>query len=439
MTDPGASTMRDPQGNLQRYDGRIGEFAQSWATHDATFAGLPLRGQVGISNYRLVQAIDVLMLRYARGDRIDDIAAGIARELPVWRDSLAFADRHGPQAEEDYAGSWRLDGKWRDNVAFAALALCTLETPQALEEWSGLIASGPGRRAYLFDLLAKSFVPGYRMAKKYKGDRYQAPWTDPVLRALALPLEERGAALAVHMKKWCRIMNPWGWKPEIDHGHGKDRLFPHFAYEVALAVCAYDIDDSGFADHPYYPRDLVRWYRRHRRDTRDAWRPIGAGAGIPVLAPALPARADLAKSKRKAIARWLELAADGDADAVDSTIETIGRPRKVEDIDEVVAALYENGHAIYADIKDDETIELAAGQLLEARGLGEFDGPPGPPFGPARCEALLDALAGWLAARGYVLFTFESEGDAWCAVMVRAAYADEFRALSGILRIRTAA
>lgn len=102
----------------------------------------------------------------------------------------------------------------------------------------------------------------------------------------------------------------------------------------------------------------------------------------------------------------------------------------------MVAALYENGQAIYADIKDDETIELTAGQLLEARGLGEFDGPPGPPFGPARCEALLDALDGWLAARGFTLFRFESDGDAWCAAMVRASYADEFRALSDALRIR---
>jgi hypothetical protein len=30
----------------------------------------------------------------------------------------------------------------------------------------------------------------------------------------------------------------------------------------------------------------------------------------------------------------------------------------------------------------------------------------------------------------------ESDGDAWCAVLVRSAYADEFRMLSDSLRIR---
>lgn len=428
--------MRDPDGDQGEYDRKIGELVERWKYHDSTFSDKELVSQVSVCNHRLSDAIDLLMLRYGRGDSVATIAAELALSLPAWTASFAFADLHGPQADEDYTGSWRLDGKWRDNVSFAALGLLTLETPRQLAEWCGLVDTEPGRRGYLFDLLVKSFVPDYRMARRYKSDRHQAPWTDPVLRALALPPEDRAEALAIHMKKWCRILKPWGWKPQRDHGWGKDGLFDHFAYEVALAVCAYDIDDSGFSDHPYYPRELVDWYRAHLRGTRDAWRATGAGPGVEVVAPPPPAKADLAKSKRKAIARWLELAADGNADAVESVIEAVGRPRRVEDSDALTMALYENGEAIHADIKDDETVALTAAQLAEARGLGEFEGPPGPPFGPARCEALLAAFGEWVAPRGYRLIQIESDGDAWSAVLVRAAFEDEFRALSDGLRVR---
>jgi len=42
-----------------------------------------------------------------------------------------------------------------------------------------------------------------------------------------------------------------------------------------------------------------------------------------------------------------------------------------------------------------------AGELAEQRDVGEFDGPSGPPFGPARCSAGLLAFAHWLQPRGY--------------------------------------
>ena len=431
MTDSLPPSIRDPQGDRYQYDQEIASLVERWKAFDRK--GMPREvypRPLTLAHNRPPALIQELMLRHARGDSIEAIGAEIVRSLAILGAVFEYADRSGPQLQQDHGGAPRLAGERRDSVAYAALALCTLETPQQLSAWAGLVDARPGRRAYLFDLLAKSFVPGYRMAASYKPDRFQAPWTDPLLRALALPAGARAAALAAHMKNWCRLLRPWGWKPSGDN------LFFHFAYEVALAVCAYDIDDSAFSGHPYYPRDLVQWYRTHLRHTRDAWRPAGTGAGIRVEAPPLPARADLAKSKRKGIARWLELAADGDADALDATIETAGRPRRVDDSGELLSALYENGHAIRADIKDDDTLEMTACELAQARGLGQFDGPPGPPFGPARCEAVLAALAAWVTPRGYRLFRIASDSDNWNAVLVRAGYTDEFLVLSDSLRIR---
>jgi hypothetical protein len=285
------------------------------------------------------------------------------------------------------------------------------------------------------DLLVKAFVPAHALAKKYKPNKYTDPWTAPVLRALALPAGDRPAALAAHMKNWTRLMRPFGWKPGLDTRPGGDRLFCDFAFEVALAVCGWDIDDSGFAAHLYYPRDLVEYYRANVRHTRDAWRAEGAGAGVEIVAPPPPVKSDLAKTRRKGIARWLELVADGDQDAVEAVLEAIGKPRKIKDLDELFAALGESGVAIHADIKDDATLAAQADALSGARGLREFDGPAAPPAGPARCEALLQAWNGWLAERGYRLAAIDGQDDAWHAVIVRAAYVDELAALSRELGI----
>ncbi|MRW90352.1 DUF1911 domain-containing protein [Duganella sp. FT80W] len=231
-------------------------------------------------------------------------------------------------------------------------------------------------------------------------------------------------------------MKPKGWKPDLDTAPGKDALFTQFAFEVALAVAAYDIDDSSFCSHPYYPRDLVDYHRAQIRSKRDGWRAEYVGADIDVTPPPLPAKADLAKSKRNGLARWIELAVDGDIDTTDSVLAITGKPRKVKDGDALLNALFDNDIAIHADIKDDAALESQASSLSEARGIGTFEGPPPPPQGPARCSALLQSFAQWSAARGYRLVMIDLQDDAWHAVLVRSAYHDELLTLSDTLAIK---
>jgi hypothetical protein len=71
--------------------------------------------------------------------------------------------------------------------------------------------------------------------------------------------------------------------------------------------------------------------------------------------------------------------------------------------------------------------------------LGDFDGPPGPPFGPARCSAGLLAFAHWLQPRGYRLVDLDNDDDAWHAVVVKTEYYAELLELSHSLIIRTRA
>ncbi|MCW8200585.1 DUF1911 domain-containing protein [Verminephrobacter aporrectodeae subsp. tuberculatae] len=290
----------------------------------------------------------------------------------------------------------------------------------------------------LIDVLLKSFIPRYPYLPGYKVDRklYRERWMTPVLDALAQPPEQRSAALAAHMDNWYRLMRPLGWKPK--HARSKSYFFCDFAFEVALAVCAYDIDDSSFRDHPHYPRDLVDHYREHIRHTRDAWRAEGVGAGVELLPSAPPRRIDLAQSKRKNFARWVELVCDGYDDAVEDVLETIGKPRKIENLFGLLETLQGLGHAIDADIKDSDSLSSQVFDLTDARGMGPFEAPMSdPPQGPGRCMAILRALAAWVAPRGYRMIDLDDEDDAWHAVLVRAEYHEEFLALSRLLGLRT--
>jgi len=424
--------MRDPAGNVQRYTDSLDSLARQEKSLKGGALKAPMPTRV-LYNYRNFEFSEqAILYQYCAGAELDAIREEVVARTALMQESAEFvkandaAGRHHP---------YPLDGTKRSSTGLAAIALLLVEQADYPGRLERLLSPDPERRSYLMDLLLKAFVPDFVLAKKYKANKYAAVWIDPVLRALAAPAEARSQALAAHMRNWCRIMRPWGWKPDLNTAPGADNLFCDFAFEVALAVCAYDIDDSSFRDHSYYPRDLVDYYRANLRHTRDGWRAQGVGAGVPVIAPPPPQQADLAKSKRKAIARWVELACDGNVDATDAVLETIGKPRKLDDIDELMSALSEESQAIHADIKDDETTLLQAGALAAARGLGEFDAPPGPPFGPARCSAGLLAFAAWLSERGYRLVDLDNQDDAWHAVVVKADYHAEFLELSASLKI----
>lgn len=326
------------------------------------------------------------------------------------------------------------EGSSREILFFLAFLACMDKTSERLSDypmWLNVII--PCR---LFDVLLKSFIPEYHYLSNYKVCNNREKWMTPLLNALAQPPEQRAAAVAAHMKNWHHLMRPLGWKPK--NARDQYYYFFDFAFEVALAVCAYDVDDSSFRNHPHYPRDLVDHYRQNIRHTRDSWRAEGLGAGVELPPPSPPKRVDLAQSKRKNFARWVELACDGYDDAVESVLETIGKPRKIKDFYELLNALSEAGHAIHTDIKDDDTVDSQATDLADARGMGPFEAPPSdPPQGPGRCTAILRALTAWAAPRGYRLIDLDDQDDAWHAVLVKAEYCAEFLALSKTLGLRT--
>lgn len=228
-----------------------------------------------------------LVHRYASGAPLDALRAELDAGLPVITRELELVRAHGTGDDAASLAIGTLDGANGDHYGFAALALLLGVEGERLREFTGLLLPAAANQAdYLLHLLVRAFAPHYPGPCGYRSDPLVLPWTEPVLRAVALAQDKQGAALAAHMQHWYRLRCPEDYYTSRTLQSGSGTPACAFAFEVALAVCAYDVDDRSFAGHPYYPNDLVLHYRRHVRCRRDAWRRAGAGAGVPV--PALP-------------------------------------------------------------------------------------------------------------------------------------------------------
>jgi len=425
---------RDPQGSDGAYATYFANLEATAAMHFRLANDAPLAVRLRVRDTLMYRYVPYPAHLYAAGTSIRELRGQLDTIIDFMRTSTAFLRREGQQVEPGYGRTCPVRANGRSGFGMIALALLLTDSPRQLKRFTALIALDPCHRTYLADLFVQAFTRTPRIAKTYDDDRHNAAWTGPVLRALALPPAQRSAALAACMNGWCRTMRLWGWAPDPDQRPYPDNLFGDFAFEVALAVCAYDIDDAGFRDHPYYPADLVDHYRANLRRTRDAWRLEGAGAGVPIDAPPPPARADLGTSTRVGLARWLELVCDGDDEAVEGTLDVVGTPTKVKELDALLEAIG-TAHALCADLKDDETVVDTLSAMAKARGFDGFAAPDGPPFGPARCTAALRAFAGWAGQRGSTALALDDDWDNWVAVLVRNGYVNEFRRLSAALGI----
>lgn len=297
-------------------------------------------------------------------------------------------------------------------------------------------------RVYILDHLQSAFRPDYKIARKYTRNKFAHVWADPVHKALTQNPYNKEAALAQLMEGWPDRVSkfvPLDWEPWREEQPNytvqyERKIYAHpnfdFAYEIALAVCAYDLDDANFRDHPYYPRDLVDYYRANIRNTRDAWRAQSAGPTL-ALEPYVVKRIDLSKKKANGFRRWLDIASDGDPDAVGEAIRKLTNLRKVKDLSKVISVMGDYGIALAVDLKDDETCESELARLINERKIGEKYTPPKTKFeaGSGRCEELLGHAREFIAEHGFRMIYLSEDGD-WDAVVINQTWEEEFRELS---------
>lgn len=389
--------------------------------------------QTGVINHITFTLHKQIVAMHGMGHPIEAIKSRLQDLIAFkrWTDELQD-DEVKPQVNQNY------------RKQIYALAVLTLPADD-LEYffWTPLLANTkPKDRMYILDVLHSAYRQNFTPARKYSRDKFAYIWADPLHKALAQNPDKKEAALAKSMEGWpdrVKKFVPLDWKPweEEQYKYITDdgrKIYAHpnfdFAFEIALAVCAYDLDDTSFRDHPYYPRDLVDYYRDNVRNTRDAWRAPGAGPTLD-LEPYEVKLIDLSKKKAKGFRRWLDIASNGDPDGVGDVLTELTNLRKIKKLGQVVGKMDDYGIALLVDLKDDETCETELLRLIKSRNIDATYTVPKTkyPAGPGRCEELLAHASAWLADNGHRLITLMPDGD-WDAVIIDQKWEQEFRELS---------
>lgn len=366
-----------------------------------------------------------LLCRYCRGDSVEELKQYFhASYLPLLEAAqVSYQLHHG-------AAPLVLKREGCDSWMLLFGLICFDEDGSKITHLDGWFSRSG--ETVLYSMVLKGFVPGYRYSERYDARRESIPYESAVVSALLQPRETWAAALGAFLRKWPKLMEARGYRDEADD---KMEPFSEFPFHVGVAVCAFDIDDATFRDLPWYPRELVDYYRAHIRHTRDAWRsnPIDPAQDLPESArPKVKKPSSL--SKAQAYTRWIELVTSN-AEQLERAWKALGRRKTMSKISTVMEALAGVGLAIQADIKDDATVEEQLLALCATRQLPPPLLPEQPPQGPARISALLAVLQAHTARHAQRMAVLDDGSDTWNVVLHADASSDEFSDLCEQLQL----
>lgn len=358
-----------------------------------------------------------LFMRYARGDALEDL------ERHLHETYVPTLQRAAQLSAEFYPGHALAVHLENQNGWMLLAALACFDRDGALlrdpSRWFTHEDNTP-----LYAMVLRGLAPAYTYDGTYDPQRTPLDGDERLVRVLLQAPDTWQEGCAAFMRDWPKTMKARGYRERPVEGKA---ACPAFPTSLALVVCAFDIDDSSFRHLPFYPSELVDYYRRHRRPGRAAWR--DPAQDLPEDVRPTPKKT-YALSRSEAYARWLALAAGGEAERVR---KALGRRKTMPALFTVAAALAAAGLAICADIKDDATVESQGRTLYAGRELPWPAGDGGTRAGPARITELLNAMDDASGARLQVL---DDDGDNWIAVLVDAAAAAEFAELCEQLGVR---
>lgn len=123
---------------------------------------------------------------------------------------------------------------------------------------------GPGGLCRFYDLLARIYIPEREIAPPGPIDHYQMKFYTPLVDMIDLAPPAQAKALKTYVNGWYNNMRGYAWHDIHKSYRGMESLYTgYWAFQVAGAVCAFGLDDSSCRASPYYPVELVDYYRAH--------------------------------------------------------------------------------------------------------------------------------------------------------------------------------
>ena len=189
---------------------------------------------------------------YSRGDDLNSLKSTMKLTI----DALEMIHREimtRPLKERDNGSQQQYVNLGLDNYFdyFLMLAFTiNLELPQSEVLRLIHLISHEGEDA-LLDRIAKKFIPQRTIGPEV---RFPRPY-QPLFDALDAAPDKQPKLVKTFLDKWYPSLKRIGWWGGFEKG--SDAYCGYWCFEAALVVRLFNIDDTSFADHPYYPKDLA--------------------------------------------------------------------------------------------------------------------------------------------------------------------------------------
>ena len=206
----------------------------------------------------LLRRVEMLVGRYSAGDAI----SGIATEFPS---VLNAAEMLGLPHSHYSTEPFYLDELDTYTYAMWLLSLCKLLRldpllPRVMALFDVAREDNRGKDALFETLVAK--LGGEAVAVTPAGNLLKNLKAHPLLlRAIEADPKKRPLLMAEFLKKWYPAMKGCYWYNR--HDKVPQNFFGYWAFEAGLVTYLWDIDDAGYRDLPFYPKDLVDYARAH--------------------------------------------------------------------------------------------------------------------------------------------------------------------------------
>lgn len=209
--------------------------------------------------------LEQIILDFTRGNAIESIQAEVPALIQRFERFVQFevAHRAALSASGNVASTLEMTQREAYVSIFWLLALCKLTGHEDLVpniiSWLDKDSECNRGTDILLENTIQALTGSHVKAEAVL--LHPAPYR-PLGRATVYPEEQRASLIKQFLDEWYKGMRPCYWHGTHTEKRGAS-YFGYWALEAALVTVLWEIDDTQYRDHAYYPKDLVDWARQH--------------------------------------------------------------------------------------------------------------------------------------------------------------------------------